>query len=109
MSAPRRFQDDFLVANPALGLPLGPSIPLAGPATDVVPDIPLRIRLATPKPRVLVRYPWVETVAPGITTIKVYNGSSWVNVNAVKVYNGSSWVDVAHVHVHNGSGWVQIL
>ena len=105
MAAPRRFQDSLLVTDPALGLPLGDT----GIPSALVPDIPLRIRLTTPKPRTLNRFPWETSAAPpGITTIKVYNGSSWVNVNAVKVYNGSSWVDVTHVHVHNGSGWVQI-
>lgn len=108
--AGRRFQDAFLWADPELGLPMEAAGAGGEVPTAVVPDLPLRLQIAVSKPRRLNRFPW-ETSAPpaGITTIKVHNGSNWVNVNAVKVHNGSTWVDVAHVHVHNGSGWVQIV
>ena len=40
--------------------------------------------------------------------IKVWDGSSWVDVKAVKVWDGSAWVDVKAIYYWDGSQWVKL-
>jgi len=40
--------------------------------------------------------------------VKVWDGSSWVDVKAVKVWDGSSWVDAKAIYVWDGSSWVKL-
>ena len=40
--------------------------------------------------------------------IKVWDGSSWVDVKAVKVWDGSAWVDAKAIYYWDGSQWVKL-